>query len=206
MRSTTMDPVWLLMSAFTAMEVLVVMVLVMPMPSNAVRGRLTQAINQKWATSHTLKKLCWVMLTLNAYYAYSSIAELREAHAVMSSATCETRATTLYLERNAYICGFSVFLFFVLRRLLEIQGQLHATRAIVKDAAIKEAQALTDASAGSDKGAQQQRLGALSRVRELERQVSEVLQEEDSVAAGAPARPGSPLKRGLERVLGTKQA
>jgi len=35
-------------------------------------------------------------------------------------------------ERNAYITGANLFLFFVLRRLVDIQGKLHVARGQVK--------------------------------------------------------------------------
>ena len=35
-------------------------------------------------------------------------------------------------ERNALICGASLFLWFVLRRLVDIQGKLHESRAMHK--------------------------------------------------------------------------
>ena len=37
-------------------------------------------------------------------------------------------------ERNALICGASLFLWFVLRRLVDIQGKLHESRAMHKAA------------------------------------------------------------------------
>jgi hypothetical protein len=48
----------------------------------------------------------------------------------------------------------SVFLFFVMRRLLDIQGQLYAMRALAKEASTQQQLLLTAGSAGDE----QQRL------------------------------------------------
>lgn len=50
-------------------------------------------------------------------------------------------------------CAFcSAFLFFVMRRLLDIQGQLYTMRALAKEAAAAQQQLLDNGSAGSDNG------------------------------------------------------
>lgn len=49
----------------------------------------------------------------------------------------------------------SVFLFFVMRRLLDIQGQLYSMRALAKEAATQQQQLLLTAGSVSD---EQQRL------------------------------------------------
>ena len=48
--------------------------------------------------------------------------------------SCEFRAMAFERERNAYITGFSLFLFLVLRRMVDIQKQLFTLRAEMKDA------------------------------------------------------------------------
>lgn len=130
-----LDPVWLLMMLFTATEVLVVALLVAPMPSNKIRGRITSFLDKLWQQDKYVQRTCWVVLTLNCYYLVDAIKELSEHNKIYGSATCESRAMALWLERNAWLCGFSVFLFFVMRRVLEIQGQLYETRDLVKKAA-----------------------------------------------------------------------
>ena len=47
-------------------------------------------------------------------------------------------------ERNAYITGFSLFLFFVLRRLLDIQRKLHEARQQMKEGRIAKGQPAVD--------------------------------------------------------------
>lgn len=54
------------------------------------------------------------------------------------------------------LCPRSVFLFFVMRRLLDIQGQLYSMRALAKEAATQQQLLLTAGSAGS--GGEQQLL------------------------------------------------
>lgn len=48
--------------------------------------------------------------------------------------TCEAKQDMFRQERNALICGASLFLWFVLRRLVDIQGKLHESRAMHKAA------------------------------------------------------------------------
>ena len=47
--------------------------------------------------------------------------------------TCELRAMAFERERNAYITGFSLFLFLVLRRMVDIQKQLFTMRSEMKN-------------------------------------------------------------------------
>ena len=61
---------------------------------------------------------------------------LMATSSILGNVTCEARAATLYLERNAFICGLSVFLFLVLRRLMEIQHQLFEMRSAVKQVGV----------------------------------------------------------------------
>ncbi len=67
---------------------------------------------------------------------------------MLAAATCETRATALYLERNAFLCGASVFLFFIMRRLLDIQAQLFSMRSAVKAGQAESALLAADAALG----------------------------------------------------------
>jgi len=126
------DPVWLLSAAFTAFELIVTVLLVMPMPSNKFRGSIVNAISHTWHTNDYIRKTAWVMLTLNAYYLYDCVRNLLEYNKVYA-ASCESRAMVLYLQRNTFISATSVFLFLVMRRLLEIQMMLFSTREAVKD-------------------------------------------------------------------------
>eukprot|EP00775_Hariotina_reticulata_P007144 gene7144-7359_t len=131
---TTFDPVWVLMTMYTILEVVIIALLVMPMPSNKVRGIIQGAVSQLWHTQEYVKRTSWVLLTLNSYYLYDALSNLI-THNRIYAATCEAQGMTLFLQRNALICGGSVFLFFVMRRLLDIQGQLFEMRQLVKEAA-----------------------------------------------------------------------
>lgn len=46
--------------------------------------------------------------------------------------TCELKMDLFRNERNAYITGFSMFMFLILVRLVDIQKKLHEARADVK--------------------------------------------------------------------------
>jgi hypothetical protein len=46
--------------------------------------------------------------------------------------TCEAKQALFYNERNAYMCGMSIFLFFILHRLVDVQKKLFVSRQEVK--------------------------------------------------------------------------
>lgn len=148
------DPVWGLMTLYTIAEVLIISLLVMPMPSNALRGKIQGAVSRLWHGQEYVKKTSWVLLTLNSYYFYDAMHNLLEANKIVA-ATCESHQQHLYFQRNAMISGGSVFLFFVMRRLLDIQGQLYSMRALAKEAAGQQQQLLLTAGSAGD---EQQRL------------------------------------------------
>lgn len=52
------------------MQVLIIALLVMPMPSNKVRGIVQGGLSKFWHTQEYVKKTSWVLLTLNSYYLY----------------------------------------------------------------------------------------------------------------------------------------
>lgn len=55
------------------------------------------------------------------------------------SVTCEIKQAMYREERNAFISGMGLFLFFVLNRLVDIQDKLHRSRfEVKKEAAAKE--------------------------------------------------------------------
>lgn len=160
---------------------LVVALLVAPMPSNKIRGQITTTLNKIWHGEKYVQRTCWIILTLNCYYLVDAVKTLTNHNRIYGSATCESRAMALWLERNAWLCGVSIFLFFVLRRVLDIQGQLFDMRDLVKKAADSSsengggddgARAVAAAPAGSEH--------AKSVLRQLNRAVSKVMGEEEA--------------------------
>ena len=138
-----MEPGWFILFAFMLVEAAVVLLLVMPMPSNQVRGAITNAITTLWDKQPSVRYLAIGCTVVNAFYFYHVVDALM--HPIWTGVarlgflqfndplvTCEMRALQFERERNAYITGFSLFLFLVLRRLVDIQIKLHEARADCK--------------------------------------------------------------------------
>eukprot|EP00566_Odontella_aurita_P028984 CAMPEP_0113525218 /NCGR_PEP_ID=MMETSP0015_2-20120614/32_1 /TAXON_ID=2838 /ORGANISM="Odontella" /LENGTH=143 /DNA_ID=CAMNT_0000423345 /DNA_START=97 /DNA_END=528 /DNA_ORIENTATION=+ /assembly_acc=CAM_ASM_000160 len=132
-----MDPGWLILFLFLIIECVFVTLLVLPMPSNAVRRAVTDLIASLW--DHTgIQYAVIAILVLDAVYFYADIDALRHPLYDLglltheSTIPCEMRAAMMQRERNAYITGFGLFLFFVLRRLVDIQDKLHQARHVAK--------------------------------------------------------------------------
>jgi len=134
-----MDPGWLILCVALAIECFLVTLLIMPVPSNMVRGAITQWI-VSLLSNQTVKYSGFAILVLDAYYfAYTMdaisnplvhvgiLSPLEE-----SIVSCETGLAMFRNERNAYITGFSLFMFLVLRRLVDIQSQLFESRRVAK--------------------------------------------------------------------------
>jgi len=137
-----MDPGWFVLCVALALECFLVTLLILPMPSNKIRGALTT-----WVVSllhnQTVKYCGFAVLALDAYYfAYTMDAISNPLyHVGMMSPmeeqviSCEVGLAMFRNERNAYITGFSLFMFLVLRRLVDIQSQLFESRSRAKAAA-----------------------------------------------------------------------
>ena len=135
-----MDPGWFVLFCFMLFEAAIVLLLVMPMPSNQVRGAITAAITTVWDKNAAVRYVAFGLTIVNALYLWSVMDALLHpsfrlalgymgAEALLS---CEMRALEFERERNAYITGISLFLFLVLRRLVDIQVKLHEARAEAK--------------------------------------------------------------------------
>ena len=105
------------------------------MPSNAVRGAMTNLV-QSITSKEQVKYVTWGFFSINLFYLWYTLDGLqhmgRDLGLLMPieyAVTCEARQDMFRQERNALICGASLFLFFILRRLVDIQGKLHESRA-----------------------------------------------------------------------------
>uniref|UniRef100_A0A7S0S5F4 BAP29/BAP31 transmembrane domain-containing protein n=1 Tax=Chlamydomonas leiostraca TaxID=1034604 RepID=A0A7S0S5F4_9CHLO len=128
------SPGWFIFTAFLFVEALVVIILVAPMPSNTIRGVVLDQL-VKLNERKGVRYGCWAMVALSGLYFWDSVATLwSQPYWVLS---CEQRELLFFTERNAYATGMSLLLFFVLRRLLEIQAQLFVARAQTKAAEAK---------------------------------------------------------------------
>lgn len=130
-----MEPGWALLVLFMLVQALFTALLCMPMPSNAVRGAVTHLV-QTISDQPAVKYISWGMFAVNLFYCWYAIEGLQHMGRDLGllapeefAITCEARQTMFRQERNAFICGASLFLFFILRRLVDIQGKLHESRA-----------------------------------------------------------------------------
>ena len=141
--SLAMDPGWLILFSFMLIEAFIVLLLVMPMPSNHVRGAITASVTALWEKQPAIRYIAVCLTLINGFYFWHVIDALLDPFRVHFGIfglndpllTCEMRATNFERERNAYITGFSLFLFLVLRRLVDIQVKLHEARADSKSVA-----------------------------------------------------------------------
>ncbi|KAI8473964.1 MAG: hypothetical protein J3K34DRAFT_155824 [Monoraphidium minutum] len=170
-----------LMMLFTFTEVAIVALLVAPMPSNKMRGQVTAALNKLWTADKYVQRTFWVMLTLNSYYLVDSVRSLVDHNKIYAAATCESRAMALWIERNAWMSGSAVFLFFVMRRVLDIQAQLFEMRGLVKKATGGGGGGGSPRAAGGGEAAK-------AALRQLDRAVSRVMGEEEAAAAARKLR------------------
>ncbi|KAL7531367.1 hypothetical protein ACHAWF_003742 [Thalassiosira exigua] len=133
-----MDPGWLLLFAFLLGELLVVALLCLPMPSNEIRGRVVRSVASLWE-NRWIQYTVYLVMAMDAVYFYFVCDALTHPlydfgilSPVEMGISCQQKQDLYYNERNAYISGGSIFLFFVINRLIDIQEKLHVHRETVK--------------------------------------------------------------------------
>eukprot|EP01059_Diplonema_ambulator_P027230 TRINITY_DN45083_c0_g1_i1.p1 TRINITY_DN45083_c0_g1~~TRINITY_DN45083_c0_g1_i1.p1 ORF type:complete len:134 (+),score=40.93 TRINITY_DN45083_c0_g1_i1:63-464(+) len=126
-----MDPGWMMLYVFMLCEALAVAVLTMPMPSNHVRKIVITGLMSIWTKFPNLRYISYALLTLNGYYFYASYMWLHEDH---DHSTTAFKTRLFREQRNAYLTGMGLGLFFILRRLMDLHTQLHAAREAQKEA------------------------------------------------------------------------
>ena len=113
------------------------------MPSNTIRGIIVNGLANFWSNNPIVKAISGLVLALDTFYLYDTFNHLyfkkrRKDGAPLDHTgpwgDCERRLHVCRDQRNAYITGFSIFVFLVMWRLLTIQKQLYDARKIVKDA------------------------------------------------------------------------
>ena len=120
-------------------EAALVLLLVAPMPSNQVRGAIVHAIVSAWEKNPGVRYVSYAVLAIDCLYFWHVIDALSAplyAFGIFEDAflNCEMRAMAFERERNAYVTGTSIFLFLVLRRLVDIQAKLFESRGEAKAA------------------------------------------------------------------------
>ena len=144
-----MDPGWFFLFLFFMVEVLLVTLLCLPMPSNEIRGAIVRWIVRTWET-RPVQITSIILLALNVvYFWFVCDALLHPLYDfgliqnpfVEGGMTCEAKQNIFYNERNAYLTGMSIFMFFVLNRMVDIQDKLFQARHEVKRSAAATAAA-----------------------------------------------------------------
>jgi hypothetical protein len=131
-----MDPGWLLVTGGLLFQCVLVILLVIPVPSNHVRGAILQLVHLIW-TPQPVKYIVALVMALNAWYFWSTLHFMSRQGSLLSpidTARTQTEEISLYRnERNAFLTGGNLFLFLVLRRLVDIQDQLRRARIAYKE-------------------------------------------------------------------------
>mmetsp|Transcript_5937 Transcript_5937/g.8394 ORF Transcript_5937/g.8394 Transcript_5937/m.8394 type:complete len:178 (+) Transcript_5937:2-535(+) len=133
-----MDPGWFFLFLFLIVEILLVILLCLPMPSNDIRGMITTWVASLW-DAKPVQYTVYVLLAIDAFYFYFVMHALwNPLHdfgfwtPIEMGISCEQKQDLYVNERNAYITGGSILLFFILNRLVDIQDKLHKSRHQVK--------------------------------------------------------------------------
>ena len=121
-----MDLGWGCMYVFLLLEVAVASALIMPMPTNSVRLLLTSSINKLWSIAY-VRYLCAMMLVLDSYLFYECMSF------IYSPAAIHDKPRRFRDQQHVYLTSFSIGLFFVIYRLVQLHQQLHSARKIQKD-------------------------------------------------------------------------
>jgi len=133
-----MDLGWAILLIFMLFLMLLVVLLILPMPNNEMRGAITKAIGGLW-NNKAFKGVYFALLAFDIFYfcfvCDSLLHPLYDFGLIMPPEflTCQQKATMYQNERLAFATGFSVFLAFVLNRLIDIQTKLHQMRGQFKN-------------------------------------------------------------------------
>ena len=114
---------------------MIVGLLVMPMPANIVRGAIVTTVGKLWNTNSAIRYISWLIVGINVLYfamTYKNVYYSPPQDILSRWEECDVKIMRFREQRNLYITGFSMFLFFVFRRVLEIQTQLHQARKKIK--------------------------------------------------------------------------
>ena len=136
-----MEFVWFILFLFLILEIVLVALLCMPMPSNEIRGKVNSWVASLWLLKPVQYTVFALLIVDIGYFATVADALLHPFYDTLAPAhnmgiSCEYKQDLFYNERNASITGASIFLFFVLRRLVDIQDKLYVSRSQVKELAL----------------------------------------------------------------------
>ena len=105
------------------------------MGTNVVRGIVVQSLSKMWDGNSAIRYIAYLIVFINVIYfamTYKNVYYSPSQEMLTRWEECDTKILRFREQRNLYITGFSIFLFFVFRRVLDIQKKLHEARKIVK--------------------------------------------------------------------------
>jgi hypothetical protein len=109
---------------------------VIPVPSNAVRTAILDFVHLVYS-AQAVKYGVGLAIMLNSFYFYCTIDFMVKQGSFLSpieSARTEMEQISLYRnERNAFLTGGNLFMYAILRRLVDIQDQLRRARIASKE-------------------------------------------------------------------------
>ncbi|KAJ8604362.1 hypothetical protein CTAYLR_002554 [Chrysophaeum taylorii] len=142
--------------ASLVVQSLVCLLLVIPMPSNSVRGMIVGGLNRIWDQHPAIRSAAALLCVFNAFLFITELRRLSWPEPPppppppprrgmpglpgmpppppVNDFACEFQLGLFRSERNAYMSGFSLFIYFMMRRLLEIQQMLYKARKAEKEA------------------------------------------------------------------------
>lgn len=134
-----MEPGWFVLLVFMLLEATLVLLLSMPMPNNTARGAVITFITSLWEVP-PVRYVFYAILAVDIFYFWFVFDALLHplydfgllSYTGTEAVSCEIKAVMYQNERNAYITGFSLFLFLILSRMIDIQKKLHLSRETVK--------------------------------------------------------------------------
>eukprot|EP00484_Ammonia_sp_Unknown_P021323 CAMPEP_0197041544 /NCGR_PEP_ID=MMETSP1384-20130603/18080_1 /TAXON_ID=29189 /ORGANISM="Ammonia sp." /LENGTH=97 /DNA_ID=CAMNT_0042472489 /DNA_START=193 /DNA_END=486 /DNA_ORIENTATION=- len=88
-----------------------------------------------WNTNSAIRYISWLIVAINMIYfgmTYKNVYYSPPQEMLTRWEECDVKILRFREQRNLYITGFSIFLFFVFRRVLDIQAKLHETKLQLK--------------------------------------------------------------------------
>lgn len=134
-----MGPELILSAASLTVQSVVCLLLVIPVPSNSMRGAIVHGLNSLWAEHPALRGGAGLLCVVNVIALGFAVRKLSFPPEMMPPPPpphelvhCPFALEQFRAERNALLSGFSLFVFLMMRRLLETQKQLYEAREAAK--------------------------------------------------------------------------
>eukprot|EP01116_Phalansterium_solitarium_P017521 TRINITY_DN4338_c0_g1_i1.p1 TRINITY_DN4338_c0_g1~~TRINITY_DN4338_c0_g1_i1.p1 ORF type:complete len:152 (-),score=24.12 TRINITY_DN4338_c0_g1_i1:253-708(-) len=132
-----MSAVWMFFLAVLLAQMVLVLILCLPMPSNRLRGFIVNIFETAWSRSPKLRAFVQMIACATAIMFLDSMRSIymldEKLDKGSTGATAELmmKLRLFHSQRNAYITGFSLFLMLVLYRFQDLISQLHQARSAV---------------------------------------------------------------------------